>query len=202
MLVELGHTMEPLTTPDAVEYSDLMSITLDFDRVIRRCDVALALRPDRGSPEEEAQASYWEAAFIAYRRAFTGGRPTVRGTRRQARVKLTLSDLAGVLDAADLEQHFRMCETADNHVAHRLAPRMETGGPVVIRDGAGKPVGLVSTVLRLVNSREDFVTLRALAVELRQYAKDRADAVWDRMEADLDLVEQTEGEAERDGQGR
>ena len=103
----------PLTGRVASELSDLRSMSLDLDRVVRLCD-----RFDAIDEADELLASaVREAAVIAYGRCFNTGRPSMgKGPRRRMPTK-ALDDLAPELRAL----HDEVLADRNQHVGHRVS---------------------------------------------------------------------------------
>lgn len=109
-----------LDGPEVKEYADLFSMRMDFEHVITMCEHRAALAKD-GTISEPDRAvglrATWEAAVIAYGRAFVGGVSV--GASGGGRTRFPES----ILDCLSAEQrkvHEHTMTLRNKHVGHRV----------------------------------------------------------------------------------
>jgi len=167
------HNLKSYTSDTAVELAALTSIQRDLQFAARACELLLGRLPESTTARETDQyaeevvirTSLWNAALIAYARAFASG---VRGTR----LSVTMFDSLGEKSGRAVTFHEYFLAQRSKHIAHSVNRLEEVRVALAVDrgpDGASRVRGAGPFhVWRAEEERSNVEALLALANFLAQ----------------------------------
>lgn len=197
-----------LTGPEVTEYADLVSIREDLDYVITLCEHRIVLAKELVADATliTAMRATWEAAVVAYGRAFVSG--VAAGGTRGARTRVP-RDILDRLSPAQFEVHKRTMDLRNKSVGHRVDNWTQVIVTAVLApetEGERKVLQVGRKMFMVAGGGESAADLRDVAVILRDGLNERIGALEAEIERQLhqwpidELYAEARADAERTAQ--
>ena len=198
-----------LAGPEVKEYADFLAMRLDFDHVITMCEHRAALAKDRtiSAPDQViGMRATWEAAVIAYGRAFVGGVSAAQGGGGRTRFPESILDR---LNDDQRAVHEHTMSLRNKHVGHRVNDWTQVIVTAVLNPetkGARNVLQVGNKLFTVIGGGEDAEQLRDVAVILRDGLMDRMKVIEAEIMTQLraqpidELYESAQAEAKRGAQ--